>query len=196
MMLRKNHIATVVLSGLLGLALSGCDSTKSLLGLEKSAPDEFTVVSKAPLTLPPDYTLRPPAPGSARPNEVSPRDKARQTLTGRPAIGNATASSDRGANPAGNTGGEQALLANARAEEANPRIREIVNAETEQLAIKDSSFVDRLLFWQEKQEPGMVINARAEQQRLQQNAAEGKAVTEGETISIERRERGILEGIF
>ncbi|MEL0015072.1 MAG: DUF3035 domain-containing protein, partial [Rhodospirillales bacterium] len=42
---------------------AGCGSVKDELGLEKKAPDEFTVVRNAPLSLPPNYNLRPPKPG-------------------------------------------------------------------------------------------------------------------------------------
>jgi len=38
--------------------------------------DEFAVVTKAPLIMPPDYNLRPPRPGAARPQEQSERQQA------------------------------------------------------------------------------------------------------------------------
>src|SRR5690606_39495270 len=45
-------------------ALTGCEGTKQALGIgNKSGPDEFTVITKAPLIIPPDFSLRPPAPG-------------------------------------------------------------------------------------------------------------------------------------
>ena len=44
----------------LTLAVSACGGFREQLGLEKQSPDEFRVVSRAPLTLPPDYSLRPP----------------------------------------------------------------------------------------------------------------------------------------
>ena len=58
-----------VLSFVVGFAtiagLSGCgDRSGNILGFEKSAPDEFAVVKRAPLTLPPEYGLRPPRPGA------------------------------------------------------------------------------------------------------------------------------------
>jgi len=43
--------------------LAGCQSTQKALGMSKVTPDEFRVVTKAPLVVPPDYALRPPAPG-------------------------------------------------------------------------------------------------------------------------------------
>lgn len=77
-----------MLSAAAGLLLSGCilfdDS-------QRAGPDEFGVVSRAPLSQPPDYTLRPPRAGAKRPNETTPREQARQTLLGQssPAAGTA-----------------------------------------------------------------------------------------------------------
>jgi hypothetical protein len=42
------------------IALAGCDSFRSSLGLDRHVPDETQVVARPPLTLPPDYSLRPP----------------------------------------------------------------------------------------------------------------------------------------
>ena len=58
-------------------ALVGCDSIRSAAGVSKSAPDEFAVVTKAPLIIPPDYNLRPPKPG-APPFEPDPADAVRR----------------------------------------------------------------------------------------------------------------------
>ena len=43
----------------LALMTSGCSSVDEALGKTKSAPDEFEVVVRPPLTLPPNFTLRP-----------------------------------------------------------------------------------------------------------------------------------------
>lgn len=47
------------------IALAGCGSFKSALGLDRHVPDETQVVARPPLTLPPDYTLRPPGTATA-----------------------------------------------------------------------------------------------------------------------------------
>ncbi len=39
--------------------LSACGGVKDKLGLAKQSPDEFMVMSRAPLSLPPDYNDRP-----------------------------------------------------------------------------------------------------------------------------------------
>ena len=60
-----------------GMLLCGCTNFKQALGIEPTSPDEFAVESRAPLTIPPDFNLRPPQPGTARPQETSMADKAR-----------------------------------------------------------------------------------------------------------------------
>lgn len=57
------------------LALSGCQKTKKVFGMTKNPPNEFTVMQRAPLEVPPDYNLRPPQPGVKRPQEAA-RKKA------------------------------------------------------------------------------------------------------------------------
>ena len=70
--------------------LTGCTGFKQVVGLEAQAPDEFAVESRAPLTIPPEYDLRPPAPGAPRPQEVTPSATAQQALSaagpGKPAL--------------------------------------------------------------------------------------------------------------
>jgi hypothetical protein len=60
--------------------LSACTDFKRAIGIEKTSPDEFAVEQRAPLTIPPDFDLRPPAPGAPRPQEVTPSQKARQVV--------------------------------------------------------------------------------------------------------------------
>ena len=179
--------------GALALAatLSACEGgIGDALGLGKNAPDEFAVVRSAPLTLPPDFTLRPPRPGEARPNEESVREQAKVALfneAGALAIDDSTAAA---------TQGEAAFIERAGAADVDPNIRHIVDREFSGYASEDESFIDSLLFWQEEQLPGEVVDAGAEAERLRENAEAGKPVTAGETPTIKRREKAPLEGIF
>jgi hypothetical protein len=174
---------------LLTLSLGGCSQTRQALGLTKQAPDEFQVVARAPLSLPPDYNLRPPAPGAPRPQEGTASDQAKTAVFGYQPGGALDA-------PAGSSQGEVALLQSAGATGIDPNIRLLVDQETSSLIEQDQKVIDDLIFWRDPEPPGEVIDPVAEQQRLQENAALGNPVTEGETPIIERRERGLLEGIF
>jgi hypothetical protein len=62
------------------LLLSGCDNFKRNIGLEPTMPDEFAVQSRAPLTMPPDYDLRPPRPGAPRPQDKTAAQEARKAF--------------------------------------------------------------------------------------------------------------------
>ena len=64
------------------LALGGCSAFENLGGGKKVSPDEFKIVSHSPLTMPPNAELRPPRPGEPRPQE---------DLAGRPGQGGAVA---------------------------------------------------------------------------------------------------------
>ena len=65
---------------LLSLLLSGCAGLRQAIGMDQVGPDEFAVESRAPLTIPPDFDLRPPQPGAPRPQETTAADKARSVI--------------------------------------------------------------------------------------------------------------------
>jgi len=130
----------VYLAVVAGLAagLSGCQSFRDAAGLTKQAPDEFAVVSKAPLIIPPDYNLKPPKPGEAPTNQVSPTDAAEGTLYG----AGLPATSSHGQLSLG----EQMLLDKAGASDANNMIRQRIAADNRAMLAADNSFTERLLF--------------------------------------------------
>jgi hypothetical protein len=95
------------------------------------------------------------------------------------------------------TAGEQAFLQSAGTAKADPKIRQVVNAEAaaEAAQIKGDLYY-KIFWWQSPDPPGTVVNAAAEQQRLQENAALGQPLTQGATPVIVRRKKAALEGIF
>lgn len=178
-----------------GLALSttSCSSLRSWMGVEKSpAPDEFRVVTRAPLSLPPDYGLVAPKPGAPRPQETDVRQTARQIVVDRD--GSRAAQQKETAFFEGRDAGETALLKRAGVTAADPNIRSTVNRESAKLAEADNTFVNRLMFWRDKEEPGVVVDADKEARRLRENAALGKPATTGETPTISRKGEG--SGLF
>lgn len=114
--------------------LAGCNSASRALGVAKVTPDEFRVVSKAPLVVSPDYSLRPPAPGEPRPQELEPESAARIALLGQR---DAEARSD----------GEKLLVGKAGGDKADPLIRYVVDDEFGAVAHKDKGFADWVMFW-------------------------------------------------
>ena len=77
---RRALLAWGVLCSTAVSLLPGCSDMKRAIGLERTSPDEFAVESRAPLTMPPDFELRPPQPGAARPQEKSSGQQARQVI--------------------------------------------------------------------------------------------------------------------
>src|SRR3569623_575159 len=116
---------------LAGMSLAGCESTKNALGLNKVVPDEFRVVTKAPLVVPPDYALRPPEPGEPRPQELQPASAARLALLGqRDAVTRSP--------------GEQLLVAKAGADKADPLARYLVNDDNSNHTNKKPTFAEHI----------------------------------------------------
>ena len=62
------------------LLLPGCAGFARAVGMERVSPDEFAVESRAPLTIPPEFELRPPQPGAPRPQEATAADQARKVI--------------------------------------------------------------------------------------------------------------------
>jgi hypothetical protein len=189
---RSMTFRLLTVGGLL-LGLSACGGFNESLGLTKQSPDEFRVVSRAPLTVPPDYQLRPPEPGAPRPQVGSPTQQAERAVF-RNSQG--VTAAQQSASAANRTAGERALLAAAGANQADPNIRQVVNRETSQLNEEADYFVDRLVFWNNQTPAGTVVDPVAETRRLQENAALGQPATTGPTPQIERRRKAPLEGIF
>ena len=195
----RASLPVLLLVAAAGLGLSGCSATMNALGMGKHPPDEFVVVTHPPLQVPANFDLVPPQPGAPRPQEESAAQLAEAAVvgTGAQAEGTDTASSTQvlPAGPA--SAGEEAFLQNAGVAKADPKIRQLVDSEAqaESDAIKDDLY-NKILFWQTQPPPGVVVDAKAEQQRLQENASLGKPLTQGPTPVIVRRKRAMLEGIF
>jgi hypothetical protein len=142
-------LALTTAMGALGFGMSGCSSAAQALGVTKVTPDEFRVVTKAPLTIPPDYSLRPPTPGEPRPQELQPESAARNAVLGE------RASQTR-------SDGEKLLAAKAGGDKADPLVRYVVDDEFGDLAHKEPSFADKVMFWhKDKPQPAAANTAKA-----------------------------------
>ena len=172
-------------------SLGGCEQTREAFGLQKTSPDEFSVVTRAPLAIPRDYGLRPPAPGAQRPQEATTKNEAKAILL-------SNGSNGAQGDPGGKnfSRGEVALLSKAGAQKADPSIREMVSRESSVLAARDGQFLATLMFWRNKERPGIILDAGNESRRLRENSALGDPPVKGTTPVIKRRQKGFLEGLF
>lgn len=168
-----NRIVSAAILAAAGLTLGACGHASDALGLSKLTPDEFRVVSKAPLTLPPDYDLRPPSPGEPRPQELQPESQARLALLGK----------QEGEN---RSEGEKLLVSKAGVLRADPLARYVVDDEFGDLAHKDKSFADKVLFWRRPAS----ANAGADQAApldTDSEAARLKELTGGKSVVIKKQ---------
>lgn len=135
---------TCLFSALASVALvaTGCTSTSRALGLEKSAPNEFNILTKAPLIVPPEYNLRPPQVGASSAENNYTQRSAREALLG-------------DVDDADPSNGELALMAKAGVNRANPEIRLEIDG-VNSVERKSEGFTNRLLFWQN----GQVVDAQ------------------------------------
>jgi Protein of unknown function (DUF3035) len=184
-------------------ALAGCGrgTVQEALGMGKRSPDEFAVVSRAPLILPPDYGLRPPAPGQSRPGVDTPSERARTSLTGGPlqpapdAVQEVvSAAFDDGGAAA--SSGERALVAEATPTPVDPDIRRRLAEENMELAQVEQALFTRLVMWRQPQSLGTVVDPVAESERIRANRAAGKPLTEGDSPVITQRRQSVLQGFL
>jgi hypothetical protein len=183
--------ATLAVSMLAALGLSACGSVKDELGFGRPRPDEFAVVPKAPLAMPPDFTnLREPDPGAPRPQQLSPSGEAKAALA---QSRGQTAPVMSGAQP---TAGERALADAAGGSTADPKVRkEMADDLRDQRAGK--SMTERILFWQGSEEEDMVIDAVAEARRIDRVQRSGQALTgKGVPVIEKSSEKGLIGRIF
>ncbi|WP_428391111.1 DUF3035 domain-containing protein [Lichenicoccus sp.] len=165
----RASVRPAALSGVLACALlAGCSGhdIERDFGLVRDAPDEYTVTTRAPLSMPPQSELPNPQPGAPRPQEQSSRLEAEETLAPDVAL-----QGDAGTNSAG----QSALVASASAKAAAP-----VGAGHGELDQPGTGFVNELMFWHGGR-AGSVVDAGPEKQRLEENAALGRPPTDGAT---------------
>ena len=127
------------------LALAGCGSgARQPLGMSQGSPESQSV-AHAPLTLPPDYNVRPPAPGTPGPQEGTAAEPAQTPLSANNGA-TAPATADTASGPA-QSAGEVALLQNAGAAGIDPGIRSQIDTETAAQVERDPALISRLVLW-------------------------------------------------
>ncbi len=169
------------------LLIAGCSTDKltRTFGLTRDAPDEYTVTTRAPLSMPPDYNLRPPMPGAPRPQEQSERQQAKEALVPESALN----APESGISP-----GQEALL-----QESGPAapadIRREVDADAHRTEA-DDGFIDKLLYWRKPSTQHVQVDAQKESKRLRENAALGEGPDVGTTPIIQPKKEGWFSKLF
>ncbi len=188
-MKRGRMKATVSVAMVLGCAtlLAGCGGdggASRFFGLTRDAPDEFTVTTQPPLSIPPTINLRPPQPGAPRPQTVSERAAAEAALAPQTALGGPQAGMSPG----------QAALLQAAGPPAPGDIRQQIATDNRQAA--QPGFVDKLMFWRSNSAPaGVAVDPAKEQARIRANQALGRPIESGETPIIQRN-KSLFDTLF
>lgn len=202
------------------LTLSACSgsSVSETLGLNRESPDEFVVVSRPPLSVPPDFNLLPPEEGKAGP-AASATQQARASLLG------SVAQQDESAPPsdaltsdftlesdattlkkaAGVTAVSSASLGSAAdamflehtgANKADDNIRAKLGADkyAKNPRKKAAKSLYEQIIADEKAEP--VIDAKKEAARIRNNKETGKAPNAGEIKTIDTKPTSVFDRIF
>lgn len=164
------------------LALAGCSNgLKKTFGLEADPPNAYEVGTLPPLSLPPELGQLPaPNPGQPPTQEMNAAQQGANVV----APANALMTQKQALSPAG-----QALL-----DQAGPAPAGNIRAQVNQnaaIANRSHGFVSRLL--NGGSNAPTVVDANAEQRRLQENAALGRPVTAGQTPQEKTGSPGLLQ---
>lgn len=166
----------IALLGIAAIAATGATACSSM-----TTPDEFRVVRKAPLTVPPEFNLRPPAPGSSRPQELSTETQARVAVFG---VDTARDVSE----------GEKAFIRAAGGDAVDRSVRSAVDYDNAQILRKSRNFTDSILnFGKSTNDP--TIDPAAEAERLRAEQESLKDITGGGKVIIQPKHTSKLPGL-
>ena len=187
--------------------LAGCGGSGSLgtiIGVERKTPDEFAVVRRAPLTLPPDFSLRPPDPRGQRQQDLQTRDSAQDAVFGTnqastlnqslqdQTSGAGLAAANQSSSNQSASAGEQRLLELAGSEGDNSSaIRALIEQENAALAVLDEGLLENLIFWRQNSQASesALIDPQEESRRVQESQVLGREIS-ADPAPVIRRDGG------
>lgn len=194
------------------LSLAACTGreVRETLGVNKSAPDEFRVVSRPPLSVPPEFTLRPPAPGQEPLLEGDREREAQSLILGddysdvgekrfltlgdvAPAKRVETAL-DPVFSSSLESAAEATFLSNIGASGADPEIRTKLYEERSAKPVDDDA--SPLERWLGLSESSSVVDPEAESARIKENIEKEKPINEGEVKTLDSKEKSVLDKLF
>ena len=195
------------------IALTSCSGTsvKDTLCIGRRAPDEFKVVSRPPLSVPPQFNLRPPSTTASSPTAVRADKQAQSIIVGREESDNtfdlSEATTDTAVTPVESENlpksgakstsktsrsSQSAFMKNIGTDQADPTVRDTLIEQKIEADEKreEAAWWDFTSKKPEKKDP--LVNAKGEAERIQKNKAENQPVTEGKTPESKDKDRGLL----
>jgi hypothetical protein len=207
------------------LALAGCASgeVRETLGINRTAPDEFVIVSRPPLSVPPEFSLIPPdsetSAGNNSARATSSAETAREALLGGDKSISGTVPSDTLTSefssgtegvrtaPAASltpiataplaTAAEAHFLSQVAADKADPEIRSKLKRDTrsDAPAKEESKSLYESVIGAEKNEP--VVDATKEAKRLHDAKENGEKPNVGEVPTRNEQDgKSVLDRVF
>jgi hypothetical protein len=171
--------ASLLVIAMAGVFVSGCSDVRRAIGEEKSSPDEFEVVIRAPLSLPPGFA-----------------SKSSDIVSGTASSGGSAGSeTGAGSNPTDARSIAAGTLQSAEGEVGSgydqvfnfaaipENIRDLVDEET--LGIQFERRLPLEILFGGLPDIGPVLDKMAEDQRLRANFRKGLLATEGPTYGID-----------
>jgi len=157
--------------------LYGCGGVKEKIGLIKKAPDEFQVYEKQPLSVPPNFELRPPSEGEVLDNED---DKKNIVFTDEEKTDERLSLSD------------EVLLIEIGENETKENIRKIINDENS-IETVEKSVIDKILdfesiFEVKENKESERIDPVQEKERIEKLEKEGKITKSANDVIIIEKE--------
>lgn len=170
------------------LLLNGCGEVKEKIGIIQKAPDEFQVYESKPLSVPPNFELRPPAEGEILTNE---RD---QNII----------FTDENNIDENLTLNDEILLIAVGEKKIEQNIRKIINKENSIQEV-DKSLLDKIInfepiFEVEEDKESQNINAEEEKKRIEDLKSEIQSIEtnleDTENNNVTDEEKSFLDEIF
>lgn len=146
------------------IALAACTGhqVRDNLGLTPATPDEFSVIKRAPLELPPSFktgeiVLPEPTPGKKRPQEISAEAQAKKILK----------TDETQLQPTDQaSAGESAFLSNIPTEETPTNIRTLVEQENKEWVDENTPVVEKLGMRESSAAKKQALDPKEESKRL------------------------------
>lgn len=168
MIMRKSGLKFLLPMGyLIGVvvllsACSGQDVSRAF-GIKRSMPDEYTVTTRAPLSMPPNDSLMKPDENGVRPQEQSIRQQALEILSPDVALEGMKDVPSQG---------QTRLIQDANQSADQERHNELVT---------QNGFVDQVMFWKNGKPSDLAVDSAAENKRLHNNLSLGLRPDDGAT---------------
>jgi len=177
------------------VALSGCGEVRETVGLVNTPPDEFAVIDHPPLSMPPDFELRPPRPGAPPVNSINPSTNAAKALYGDGKMETVKQQGVGSLQMQALSPSEQAIIGQTGSANADPRIRSKLDKEAGQQVVGNRRLLEAITFWKDpkKDEQGTVVDPVEEKARLDKARRDGQPVTSGGTPAIEKNNSVLIK---